>query len=61
MKLAIIKERQIDEARVAVTPDVVKKLLAMKCQVVIEAGAGMAASYTDEAYRGCGCGDCGIG
>ncbi|MCX8505257.1 MAG: Re/Si-specific NAD(P)(+) transhydrogenase subunit alpha [Alphaproteobacteria bacterium] len=54
MKLAIIKERQIDEARVAVTPDVVKKLLAMKCQVVIEAGAGMAASYTDEAYRAAG-------
>ena len=54
MKIAIIKETQIDEARVAITPDVVKKLLALKISVSIETNAGKLASYTDDAYRAAG-------
>lgn len=54
MKIAIIKERHNEEARVAATPDVVKKLRALQIAVMIEAGAGQAASYTDDSYRAAG-------
>ncbi|MDI9349682.1 MAG: Re/Si-specific NAD(P)(+) transhydrogenase subunit alpha [Candidatus Symbiobacter sp.] len=54
MKIAIIKECQTDEARVAITPEVVKKLAALKLNVTIASGAGLAASYPDEAYRAAG-------
>ena len=40
MKLAIPKERRAGEARVAATPDTVKKLIALGLEVVVEAGAG---------------------
>lgn len=54
MKIAILKERRPHEARVAATPESVKKLKALGAEVTIEAGAGMAASYTDQAYRDAG-------
>src|SRR5580692_2485407 len=51
MKIAIVKERRPHETRVAATPETVKKLKALGVEeIVIEAGAGMAASYTDQAY-----------
>jgi NAD(P) transhydrogenase subunit alpha len=50
MKIAILKERRPHESRVATTPDAVKKLLALGAEVVIEAGAGLAASFPDQAY-----------
>jgi NAD(P) transhydrogenase subunit alpha len=51
MKIAIVKERRPHEIRVAATPETVKKLKALGVEeVVIEAGAGTAASYTDQAY-----------
>ena len=51
MKIAILKERRPHEARVAATPETVKKLMALgAAEVVIEAGAGTAAAYTDQAY-----------
>ncbi len=54
MKLAIPKERRADERRVAVTPDTVKKLIALGLDVVVESGAGVASSITDESYRAAG-------
>jgi NAD(P) transhydrogenase subunit alpha len=54
MKLAIPKERRPDERRVAATPDTVKKLIALGFDVVVESGAGVEASITDEAYRAAG-------
>jgi NAD(P) transhydrogenase subunit alpha len=54
MKLAIPKERRAFEKRVAATPDTVKKLVALGFDVVVEAGAGLASSISDEAYRAAG-------
>jgi NAD(P) transhydrogenase subunit alpha len=54
MKVAIVKERQAHERRVASTPDTVKRLVGMGLEVVVESGAGAAASFTDEAYQAAG-------
>ena len=55
MKIAIVKERRPHETRVAATPETVKKLKALGVEeIVIETGAGMAASYTDQAYADAG-------
>jgi NAD(P) transhydrogenase subunit alpha len=55
MKIAIVKERRAHETRVAATPETVKKLKALGVEeIVIEAGAGTAASYTDQAYTDAG-------
>src|SRR6266436_5105093 len=54
MKIAILKERRPHETRVAATPDTVKKLKALGAEVTIEAGAGTAAAYTDQAYLDAG-------
>jgi len=50
MKIAILKERRPHEARVAATPETVKKLKALGAEITIETGAGTAAAYTDQAY-----------
>jgi len=54
MKIAILKERRPHESRVATTPDAVKKLLALGAEIVIEAGAGLAASFPDQVYADAG-------
>jgi len=54
MKIAILKERRPHETRVAATPETVKKLKALGAEVTIEAGAGTAAAYTDQAYLDAG-------
>jgi NAD(P) transhydrogenase subunit alpha len=54
MKIAILKERRLHETRVAATPETVRKLKALGAEVSIEAGAGTAAAYTDQAYRDAG-------
>jgi H+-translocating NAD(P) transhydrogenase subunit alpha len=54
MKIAIPKERRPDEARVAASPETVKKLIALGFEVAVESGAGKGASVPDEAYRKAG-------
>jgi NAD(P) transhydrogenase subunit alpha len=54
MIIAIPKERRPGEARVAASPDTVKKFKALGFDVAIEAGAGVGASMTDDAYRAAG-------
>ncbi len=54
MKLAVAKESRAHEARVAATPDSVKKLIQLGLEVVVESGAGAAASFLDDAYRQAG-------
>ena len=54
MQIAVLKERRPGEARVAATPDTVKKLLALGCQIVVESGAGAAASISDADYTAAG-------
>ncbi len=50
MKIAVPREVHAGERRVATTPDVVKQIIKLGFEVSVEAGAGAAASYADEAY-----------
>lgn len=50
LKIAIIKETAIAEKRVAATPETVKKLCALGCDVILEKDAGLASNYLDTAY-----------
>ena len=54
MKIAIPRERRAQEARVAASPDTVKKLIGLGCEVAVEKGAGTDAAYTDAAYKEAG-------
>ena len=54
MKIAIPRERRADEARVAASPDTVKKLTALGFTVVVESGAGLGASVPDAAFAEAG-------
>ena len=54
LKISVLRETVEFEKRVAVTPDTVKKLTALGCQVCIETGAGLSASITDDAYLAAG-------
>lgn len=55
MKIGIPKEILKGEKRVATTPDIVKKITTLGFDIAIEAGAGIAANYTDDAYIQAGC------
>ncbi len=54
MKIAIPKERRAGEARVAASPDVIAKLIGLGFDVIVEAGAGDGASFTDDAFKAAG-------
>src|ERR1700710_1760148 len=53
-QIAVTRERRADETRVAAPPDSVKKLIGLGFSVVIEAGAGTAASFGDADYAAAG-------
>jgi len=56
MKIGILREIKQGEARVAMTPEGVRTLLASdpRHTVYVQAGAGEMAGYTDEAYNNAG-------
>ena len=54
MLIGVPRETAVGETRVAATPETVKKLKAQGHVLRIEAGAGIAASVTDEAYAAAG-------
>ncbi|MBR9974507.1 MAG: alanine dehydrogenase [Bacteroidetes bacterium] len=54
MIIGILKERFEDEQRVALSPFGVESLVHAGAQVVIEAGAGVDARFTDEQYQKAG-------
>jgi NAD(P) transhydrogenase subunit alpha len=54
MNIAVLRESGADEARVALMPDSVQKLVAAKASVTIERGAGLGAARTDDDYRQAG-------
>ncbi|PRC93612.1 Re/Si-specific NAD(P)(+) transhydrogenase subunit alpha [Solimicrobium silvestre] len=54
MKIGIPAETKSGETRVAATPETIKKYLAAKHQVLVQAGAGIASSIPDEAYVAAG-------
>ena len=52
IRVCVAKELREDEQRVAMVPDVVKKLTALGVQVSIQTGAGEAAGHADSDYVG---------
>jgi H+-translocating NAD(P) transhydrogenase subunit alpha len=54
MKLTVLKESLPGEARVALMPDSVKKLVASKASVSVESGAGLGAARADADYAEAG-------
>lgn len=54
MLIGVPAETQAGETRVAVTPETAKKLVALGHTVVVQAGAGLAASAPDAAYTAVG-------
>jgi len=54
MRLGVAKEATAGERRVAVVPEVVKKLVAKGHEVVVEAGAGVDALIPDALYSAAG-------
>jgi H+-translocating NAD(P) transhydrogenase subunit alpha len=52
--IAVTRERRAGETRVAAVPEAVKKLIAAGFSVVVETGAGTAASYPDADYQAAG-------
>ena len=54
MHIAALKERAAGEKRVSVTPETVKKFIALGASVAVETGAGEAASISDADYTSAG-------
>src|SRR6476619_2207306 len=54
MNVVVLRETQPGEARAALMPESVKKLIGLGCAVQIESGAGLAAARTDTDYRDAG-------
>ena len=54
MKIGVPKETATGERRVALTPDAAGRLVKAGLDVLVERGAGEAASFGDEAYRAAG-------
>jgi H+-translocating NAD(P) transhydrogenase subunit alpha len=54
VKVGVPKETAPGERRVALVPEIVSKLTASGIDVVVEPGAGEAASFSDEAFREAG-------
>jgi len=54
MNIVVLRETQAGEARVALMPDSVKKIVALKTAVTVESNAGLAAARSDDDYREAG-------
>lgn len=54
MKIAVAKEIEVGERRVALIPDTVSRLVKQGLEVWVEAGAGERSFFTDDAYEAAG-------
>jgi proton-translocating NAD(P)+ transhydrogenase subunit alpha len=54
MNIAVLREREPGEGRVALVPESVRKLAALKATVAVESGAGLGAGALDEDYLSAG-------
>lgn len=54
MKISVPKERRPHEKRIAVSPDTVKKLVALGFTVAVEKGAGDSSAWPDQQFRDAG-------
>jgi len=56
MKIGVLKEIHAGEKRVATTPEVAERLIKLGFDVVVEAGAGDGANFSDKSYVEAGAG-----
>src|SRR5437588_3067111 len=56
MRIAVPREKQPGEARVALVPESVKKLVAAGAEIGVETGAGVRAGFADREYETAGSG-----
>ncbi len=54
MRIGAPKETEAGETRVAVSPETVKKFIALGAQIVVAKGAGLASGFTDADYAAAG-------
>lgn len=54
MKVAVTKEIEVGERRVALIPDIVSRLVKQGWEIHVESGAGEAAFFSDRAYEEAG-------
>jgi proton-translocating NAD(P)+ transhydrogenase subunit alpha len=54
VKIGVPKETAAGERRVALVPDVVRRLVAAEHEVIVESGAGVQAAARDDAYTAAG-------
>ena len=54
LAIAVTRERREGETRCAVTPETVKKLVAMGAAVTVETGTGQGSSFPDADYVAAG-------
>ena len=54
MKIAVLRESEAGERRVAATPETVKKYIGLGATVTVETGAGSGASISDTDYESAG-------
>jgi NAD(P) transhydrogenase subunit alpha len=54
MKIGVLKEIHVGEKRVATTPEVTEKLIALGFDVIVESGAGAGANFSDKTYQDAG-------
>lgn len=54
MNIVVLRETQADEARVALMPESIRKLVALKATVMVESGAGIGAARSDNDFREAG-------
>jgi len=54
MNIVVLRELQKGEARVALMPESIKKLIALKASVLVESNAGLNAARTDAEYQEAG-------
>ena len=54
MRIAVPREVHPNERRVATTPEVVEKLIALGFQISVETQAGDAASFSDQSFEAAG-------
>jgi H+-translocating NAD(P) transhydrogenase subunit alpha len=54
MNIVVLRETGAGEARVALMPESIKKLVALKTAVFVESGAGLAAARTDDDFSEAG-------
>lgn len=51
MNIVVLRETQSGEARVALMPESIKKLVALNASLFVESGAGLGAARTDDDFR----------